>query len=182
MTMSKEITNFSGADVIDIRDVIERFEELCEQRDTIKEQVTAQGWVIYQTGKGKGKGFAWNAGKENDTSAEHHVCDHETKAIAFAAQQCGLDVDSGEVEELDKLQSLLEELAGNGGDEEWEGDWYPLTLIADSYFEEYMDQMLEDCGELPKDLPCYLRITVDYAALQMDYTSVEFDGNTYWYR
>jgi hypothetical protein len=42
--------------------------------------------------------------------------------------------------------------------------------------------LLEDIGDLPKNLPSYLTITVDYDALQMDYTSVEFDGVTYWYR
>lgn len=89
---------------------------------------------------------------------------------------------SEEQDELDALKTILAELCGNGGDEQWEGDWYPVTLIRDSYFNEAMDEMLEDCGDLPKDLPCYLTITVDYKALQMDYASIEIDGVTYWYR
>lgn len=84
--------------------------------------------------------------------------------------------------ERERLDDLLADLKGNGGDEQWLGDWYPITLIRDSYFEQAMDEMLEDCCELPKDLPCYLSITVDYKALQMDYSSIELNGVTYWYR
>lgn len=87
-----------------------------------------------------------------------------------------------ESEEYGRLKSLLDELKGNGREEQWRGDWYPITLISDSYFEDAMDELLEDIGDIPKDLPSYLTITVDYRALQMDYTSCEFDGVTYWYR
>lgn len=80
------------------------------------------------------------------------------------------------------LLSLLENMCGYGRDEKWRGVWYPGTLIRDSYFETAMNDLLEDIGELPKDIPSYLKIVVDYEALQMDYTSVEFDGVTYWYR
>ena len=84
--------------------------------------------------------------------------------------------------ELATLTAILDDLRGNGGDEQWKGDWYPVTLIRDSYFETAMDELLQDIGDLPKDLPCYLKVTVDYDALQMDYASTEIDGETYWYR
>lgn len=84
--------------------------------------------------------------------------------------------------DLAPLAKLLEDLKGNGGDEQWRGDWYPVTLIRDSHFEDAMDELLEDCGDLPKNLPCYLSITVDYTALQQDYASCEYEGVTYWYR
>lgn len=87
-----------------------------------------------------------------------------------------------EKEELKELRGLLGELAGYGGDEEFEGDWYPCTLIHDSYFETAMDELLEDTGYIPRDLPCYLTITVNYDALQQDYGSVEVGSQTYWYR
>lgn len=85
--------------------------------------------------------------------------------------------------ELDTLTALLDAMKGYGGDEQWRGDWYPVTLIRDSHFEEAMDELLEDIGVLKLDsLPGYLTVTVNYAALQQDYSSVEFDGVTYWYR
>lgn len=85
-------------------------------------------------------------------------------------------------EELQSLLSIMEDLKGNGGDEQWRGDWYPVTLIRESYFEEYMDEMVADCYEVPKNLPSFMTITLDYVALQMDYTSTEIDGVTYLYR
>lgn len=87
-----------------------------------------------------------------------------------------------EADEMEALRDTLDELKGNGGDHQWRGDWYPAQLIHEDAFEEYMDEMLEDCGELPKNLPCYLKIEVDYSALQQDYTTIEIDGETYLYR
>lgn len=87
-------------------------------------------------------------------------------------------------EELKTLSNLLDELKGCGGDEQWRGDWYPVTLIRDSYFTEYTQELLQDCGDLPRDLPHY--IAIDWAAtarnIRVDYSCVEFDGVTYWYR
>lgn len=85
-------------------------------------------------------------------------------------------------EELQTLQDLMEDLKGNGGDEQWNGDWYPATLIRESYFEEYMDEMIADRYEVPKDLPSFMTITLDYVALQMDYASTEINGITYFFR
>lgn len=87
--------------------------------------------------------------------------------------------------ELASLEGLLDDLRGNGGDEQWNGDWYPLTLIRDSYFREYAMELAEDIGAINADATwpnnC---IDWDKAArqLQMDYITVEFDGMTYWYR
>lgn len=105
--------------------------------------------------------------------------DADEVASAYQALTDWTALESGE---LDTLEELLSDLAGKGGDERWEGDWYPITLIHERAFEEAMDEMLEDIGELPRNLPSYLRITVDYAALRMDYSEVEVDGHTYLYR
>lgn len=83
------------------------------------------------------------------------------------------------------LAAILDELMGNGGDEEWRGDWYPQTLIRDSYFKSYAQELAEDCGLIDSGAQwpntC---INWDQAAreLQYDYTSCEIDGVTYWYR
>ena len=49
---------------------------------------------------------------------------------------------------------------------------------------DYAFEMLEDCGTLPKDLPSWIVIDRDATAENMkaDYTSVDFDGVTYWVR
>lgn len=84
-------------------------------------------------------------------------------------------------EELTKLTALINELQGMGGDHQWRGDWYPATLIRDSYFETAMDEMVADCYTFP-ELPSFMKITLDYVALQQDYSSVEVDDVTYWCR
>ena len=84
--------------------------------------------------------------------------------------------------ELMLLTNLLDELKGYGGDGQWRGDWYPATLISRGYFKQAMDEMVADIGEMPKNIPSYMTITLDYKALQSDYSSVEFGGETYWYR
>ena len=116
------------ADVIDIRDIIARVEELEPQVDAIGE-------------------------------GEH-------------------------IAEWNMLTRILYELKGYGGDEQWRGDWYPITLIDDRYFVEYVQDLLDDCGELPRDLPHYIEIDWRATArnIQTDYSSVDVDGRTYWYR
>ena len=88
-------------------------------------------------------------------------------------------------EEYAALKALLDELKGNGGDEQWRGDWYPITLIRDSYFVTYAQELADDIGAINADIQWpYSCIDWDKAAweLRMDYTSVEYDGVTYWYR
>jgi hypothetical protein len=84
--------------------------------------------------------------------------------------------------ELASLESLLDELRGNGGDHDWRGDWYPLLLVRDSYFEDFARQEAEDLDLIKSDARWpYTCIDWKRAAreLQMDYTTVEFDGVTY---
>lgn len=82
------------------------------------------------------------------------------------------------------LLSVMEELRGNGGDEEWRGAWYPNPLIRESYFTEYAMDLLSDIGDLPRDIPWYIEIDQDATAnnLLVDYSSIEIDGITYYYR
>jgi hypothetical protein len=91
---------------------------------------------------------------------------------------------AAEAAELAQLRALLDELKGYGGDEEWRGDWYPLQLIDDEYFVEYATDLVVDCGGVPRDMPQY--IVVDWAAtarnIREDYSQIDVDGRTYWYR
>ena len=88
-------------------------------------------------------------------------------------------------EQYARLSRLLGELRGEGGDHQWRGGWYPGTLIRDSYFIEYAKDLAEDIGgtDVGSDWPYYC-IDWKLAAreLQVDYSSVEFGGITYWYR
>ena len=90
------------------------------------------------------------------------------------------------IEEFDNSEegqelTVLKALAEQG--EDYAPDWeYGAQLIHEDYFEEAMDEMIEDFGDIPRDLPSYLTITVDYDALKQDYTELDFYGQTYYIR
>ena len=124
------IENFAGSDIIDVRDIIARVEELREM----------------------------NNSEEESRSIEENA-------------------------ELETLENLLSDLCDNGCDEQWEGDWYPVTLIREGYFEKSMDEMIADCyPDLSNALPCFVTVTLDYEMLKQDYTECEFEGEMYYYR
>ena len=91
----------------------------------------------------------------------------------------GRKLDKGEKAELKALKELAEQ--GESID-----DWkYGAQLIRDSHFKDYAEELAEDCGDIKKETHWpHTCIDWDQAAreLQMDYTSVDFDGVTYWVR
>lgn len=86
--------------------------------------------------------------------------------------------------ELETLRTILENLQGEGGDEQWRGDWYPMLLVRDGHFTAYARELLEDCGTIPKNLPSWVEIDWGRTArnVRMDYSSIHIDGDSYWYR
>jgi hypothetical protein len=141
------------SDTIDSRDVIERIEELQDERQTLIDAID-EAYAL-----------------EDEAERE--------EAIA-TARSAANDWDDENGEELKALLSLQEDAEG------YSEDWrYGSTLIRDSYFTDYAQELAEDIGAIKSDATwpnnC---IDWDQAAreLQMDYTSVEFDGVTYWVR
>jgi len=129
------------ADIIDVRDIIERIEEL-------------------------------------DTEYEVFVGDDDSDEIRAAWDA----TDAGA--ELSTLLMLMEDLKGYGGDEQWRGEWYPLTLISESYFTQYVEEMLIDCGTIPSDLPSWVHIDWETTAKEVkhDYSTIDINGLEYFYR
>ena len=86
--------------------------------------------------------------------------------------------------ELEALENLLSETRGHGGDHDWRGDWYPLSLIRDDYMEDYCKELAVDCGMIsgkeswPLDCIDWERATERF---KEDYAEIEFMGETYWY-
>jgi antirestriction protein len=82
--------------------------------------------------------------------------------------------------ELVSLQALKEEVEGYASDDWRDG----IQLIAEQDFTEYCQDLLEDCGEIPRDLPSY--VVVDWEAtaenLRVDYSEVDHEGTTYLFR
>lgn len=142
-----QTTELNTQDIIDVRDIIERVEELENERDNY----TAKNRDGYQTMIGAD----WHG--DNPQNAQ----------------------------ELETLQAILEELKGMGGDEQWRGDWYPLQLIRESHFTDYAQQLAEDCGMVNSNAK-WPNNCIDWELaardLKVDYSIVEIDGVTYYFR
>jgi hypothetical protein len=168
-----EISN--SDDVIDVRDVIARVEEL--ERELKPAFYECDGCNQYHPlffssdCRDDTNRFAAGQLDELHGSGKWEEVDEET--------------DDTEREELSKLIELLDDLRGRGGDEEWRGDWYPITLVRDSYFKDYAQELADELDLIPSDArwPATC-INWEEAAdqLKVDYTTVDFDGVTYWYR
>lgn len=90
------------------------------------------------------------------------------------------------VGELKELEKFLSEIAGNGGDHNWEDNWYPVTLIKDSYFEEYAQELASDLYGPEISNAHWPFNQIDWSkaaeALQDDYTTEDLENETYWMR
>jgi hypothetical protein len=88
-------------------------------------------------------------------------------------------LDDDDADELRALRELAKECANYS-------DWgHGETLIRDSYFVTYAQELADDIGAVNSEIGWpYSCIDWEKAAweLRMDYTSVEFDGITYWIR
>jgi len=84
-------------------------------------------------------------------------------------------------DELERLGGLCAE--GEGATSEWK-DGTPL--INDNYFSEYAEDFCKDFGDIPSDLPWYISNHIDLVGvaeeIQVDYSSIDFDGTTFWVR
>ena len=143
-----EITKFD--DIIDMRDVIARFEELEAEKEGLSD--------------------AYDEAEEGT----------QGEVNARAALNDWINGEEGE--EFSSLRKFLDDCEGNGGDEQWRGDWYPGTLIRYSHFKDYAQELAEECGMVMDNAKWpYTCIDWDRAAreLLMDYTTVSFRGVDY---
>jgi antirestriction protein len=146
-------------DIIDSRDVIERLADLGSWNDC---QVCGEKVDLGKT--------RWIHSHSDDI--------HCGTGDGATATPTILNED--ECAEMHALRKLAEEASGYAAD--WE---YGETLIRDSYFVTYAQEMAEEIGAVNPDAGwpnSYIDWERAAEALQMDYTSVDFDGVTYWIR
>lgn len=150
-------------DIIDSRDVIARIEELEPFR------------VCRVSFEDRG------------TDADEDIASFKTQeeAEAFIKEEdydpdrVYVDADIDEAAELRELMKLAEQ----GKDiEDWE---YGVTLVRDSYFETYAEELASDLGMINKEAAWPLQF-IDWEAaadaLKEDYEELDFSGVTYWAR
>jgi len=75
-----------------------------------------------------------------------------------------------EIEEIDTIENEL----GSEFD-------YGVTLVDVDDFEEYVEDLLDELGYIPKDFPSWIEIDWQATAnnVRQDYTEVEYQGNSY---
>ncbi len=86
------------------------------------------------------------------------------------------DLDDNESAELAALQKFESKY-------DYVDDWnYGAHFIAEEYFTEYVKDMLEGCGTIPRDLPDYVAIDWEETAdnIRCDYADAEFNGVSYY--
>jgi hypothetical protein len=105
------------------------------------------------------------------------------KELDAEREEMGFDEDEEPeaVHELEALEKLKKE-----GKEAFGSEWgYGVTLIRDEYFAEYAQELAEEIGAIDRDAHWpndHINWEEAAEALQMDYTTIEFDGETYWGR
>jgi hypothetical protein len=153
-----QITN--SENIIRISDVTDRFEELLREREDHDEE----------------------NGTERDADgklgAQHRDHDGEPNAGTWEYEN------PYEAEELENLGKLLVDCAGHTGNYKWDGNWYPDFLIADDHFPTYAEEYANDSGAISRENASWIVIDWNATAegLKQDFSSVDFDGVTYWYR
>jgi len=186
MTMGRTTISNSD-DVIDSRDVIARMEELQDERDALKDAVDE-----------------WEA-ERLDQDADDIV--DPTEAALIAGHMANPE-DRGPMaplvdwwlENCEDYRDLVDALAEWDGDNADEltalveldkegsdvaGDWtHGETLVRYSYWVDYCQELCEDVGDLPKNIPSYIEIDWEATAknLAQDYSTIEWDGVEYYVR
>ena len=177
--------NYSD-DILDSRDLAERLSELQDEKQDLEAAVDEALEAVDSA-----------MSERDEAVAEHTACVNEDEVDAAVEKGLreAIDRAEGNLSEAEEALEEAEEALSEWLDEnikelselenaeneipEWnDGN----NLIADSYFEAYMDDFLEGIGDIPKNVPSYIKIEIDYDMLKQDYSEIELDGNTFWYR
>lgn len=183
-----EISNTD--DILDSRDIIERFEELDGEHDDLVNAVDEAKADLESAMNdlGTAQHDLFNANSSGDTDA-----------INAAANECEDFQKAAEDADV-ALEVAAKALVDWEGADEWvtlkklcdqgEGcaDWaYGETMIHESHFADYAEELAKETSDVPSSQwnqwPFNCIDWQDAAdTLKQDYTSIDFDGQTYYVR
>ena len=155
-TLSKPI---KAEEVLDSRDIIDRCQDLIRQH--------LNDYNSYLLDK------AADEGDDGVMELEAEDAIHDEDFMEWIKDQ-----KDDEIQEMGVLIYLWREC-------EDFADWsYGEQLIRDDYFTDYARQLLEECGDIPKNIPWYIAVDWEKTAdnLKVDYTYIDFMGHQYWIR
>ena len=152
------------AKILDTRDLAERLDELIELRDAVE---TAESDLEERKAERSGA----------ETESEVELADNEVADAEEALEDAELDFGDAEKAELEELEEIESEV-GSFRDGE--------TMIPEDEFTDYCREMLEDIGDLPKNLPAYIENNIDWdgvaSDLKADYIEITYQDETYLVR
>lgn len=168
-------TKSNTDNVIGSRDIIKRIDELTGDFQALVDDIEAA-----ETDEEREMAFsalsAWLIGHTNtvpDLKTTEEIDFYDVSEWAEA----------DDAYELKVLLALASEADCSPG---WS---YGETLIHEDYFTDYIEELINDCYELPKEFNSgdwpWRHMTIDYAAAdeaKQDYMEVNFDGATYYIR
>ena len=115
------------------------------------------------------------ADKQNDIDSKlEEIADKENEI-----QDCEFEYNRY-AEELEELEALKEEISNNSD----EGFEYHIQLIHENDIDDYLHELLIDCGYIRKDMPSWIEIdwSATYNNMKQDYSEIELNGNTFYIR
>jgi hypothetical protein len=114
-----------------------------------------------------------------DISNSDDIIDSRDITARIAELTALTEPDEYDTEELTKLKALAEE-AGEDSRSWADG----ITLIRDTYFEDYAQELAEDIGAIDPKAGGWPLNCIDWGRaaeeLKVDYQCVSFDGEDYW--
>lgn len=196
----RDFDALNPGDMFDSRDVIEKWEELEKEHDSLQDAIDEAASTVE----------TWQnslASAERDAEEAQRILDDlDPETDGYGSAEIDRDEADAEVERLrDELAENEEALKdAEKAMEEWTEyeeyaalkefveeaenaeDWiHGATFIADDYFEDYAREFAEDIGAVKRNMewPCNC---IDWEAaahqLKSDYTSYTLNGKEYWCR
>lgn len=154
---------------LDTRDLAKRLEELKDEKEGLISLIDEKEEEI------------------DDKENEIEECEFDDEREVATDDLVDLQEELKELKEefqnwIEENQEELEELEGLENQiSEWsDGN----TMIPEEDFVDYCQELCEDIGDLPSDLPGYIVIDWEATAdnLKVDYSEVEYQGETYLVR
>lgn len=172
---------------LDVDELSDRLEELEANRDAVEEarEELKEAQNEFDDANAQFSNACKNQVENQDEVIEalEEAVDKAKDAVEdaeSALEDAESNFSEDDAEELKKLEDLRDEVGERRGRINDEGG----PFVHEDDFTEYAQELCEDIGDVPRDLPSYIEIDWDRTAnnLKVDYSSVEWDGDTYLYR
>ena len=176
-TYNLNIANISFNSSLDSRNIQEEIDNIESLKNAHKSDLEALNGELNDL-----QNELYNIENEEGYTDKQNDIDSKLEEIANKEneiQDCELEYNRYS-EELAELELLKEEVGSNSD----EGFEYGIQLIHEDDIDDYLHDMLIDCGYLPKDLPHWIKIDwqATYNNMKEDYTEIELNGNTFYVR